>query len=165
MRMIATIALAGAVACAGRDDARWPLDCVRPTLSLATFVRDSGSAFAISLPPSLRRVQIETVDSEGAAWRGQESELSYDFGAYSNPLTAAPYSGHACTASIGGRLARITRYADSSGFHVAGHWSGFPDQGMGAVSLTVAATARDSAQLPLLLASLWTITFRNSFGY
>jgi hypothetical protein len=161
MRMIATIALAGAVACNAGADAGSSSDCVRPSVNVATFVRDSGSAFTIALPPSLRRAQVETTDSEGAAWRGPQGEVTYDFGAYSNTLTAAPYADHACRASIGGKQARLTRYADSSGFHVAGHWAGFPGQGMGAVSLTVAATTRDSTQLPILLASLWTITFRH----
>jgi len=93
---------------------------------------------------------------------GEGSELSYDFGAYSNPLRdPARTSGKVCDTTIGGRPGRVVIYRDERGRYMFGaHWDGFNEPGQRSVSLTIMGFARDSIARDSLLASVWSLTFR-----
>src|SRR5262245_16961686 len=142
-----------------------PSPCASHTLPSRSWSTDSGSVFRIRLPPGLTRprLPVGSIDSEGGLWRGGGSELSYDFGAYSNPLRdSVQTSGSVCETTIGGRPARVVIYRDERGRYVFGaHWEGFDERSLGQpVSLTIVGFARDSIARDSLLASAWSLTFR-----
>src|SRR5215510_6849963 len=136
-----------------------PSPCASRTVPSQSWLADSGSVFRIQLPPGLTRRPVKPVDSEVGLWVGEGSELSYDFGAYSNPLRdRARTSGKVCETTIGGRPARIVIYRDERGRYMFGaHWDGFNEPGQRSVSLTIMGSARDSIARDSLLASAWSV--------
>ena len=126
------------------------------------WARDSASAFLIRLPPTFRRRPLKGLDSEVGRWASDTARLTYDYGAYSNPLEEAPYlGGISCAVTIGGKPTRVVALRDSTGeFVVAAHWKVFGEHGMGPVSLTIHGATRDSLQVASLIASIWSITFK-----
>ena len=136
--------------------------CASHTLPSQNWPTDSGSVFRFQLPPGLTRRPVRPVDSEVGLWVGEGSELSYDFGAYSNPLRdRARTSGKVCDVTIGGRPARVVIYRDERGRYMFGaHWGGFNEPRQRSASLTIMGFARDSIARDSLLASAWSLTFR-----
>ena len=105
---------------------------------------------------------MKGLDSEAGAWSGPRSTLSFDFGAYSNPLDdSLSTSGTVCQAVIDGKPARIVTYRDTSGQYAVGaHWSGLRSSELGPVSLTIYGLAKDIPARDSLLAAIWAATFR-----
>jgi hypothetical protein len=150
------LSILAATACRSNGNA-----CVRPTVDASSWRVDGGSAFKLRIASGFRRTASTGLDSEGGGWIGPSSSLWYDYGLYSARFDdSISTSGTVCSATIGGRRARVVLFRDSTGGYQVGanvprfHWPG-----TSSVSLSIGGRAGTAAGRDSLFASIWSVTF------
>ena len=83
-RLSLVLTLAGSAACASNRVAEGPCGPMAP--STAGWSAHDEGAFTVQLPPAYERVTIQGIDSQVGRWEAPGKRVSYDLGAYSNPL-------------------------------------------------------------------------------
>src|SRR5690606_26749910 len=120
---------------------------------------DEGD-FTLLLPPDFARAEVQGIDSRVGRWEAPGRSVSYDLGAYSNPLEPNDLNAFpdlvVCQESDGPDTPRIVRYTSpEGGFAVGAHWPGLREAAPGmTVSLTVQGVAQDAERAGELLAIL-----------
>ncbi len=159
----AALAAIAAVTCVSQPPAE-DAECAAPSVETTGWVERGGQAFTIQLPPTFTVQPARGIDSEVGRWSDGTSQLDYDYGVYSNDLSTIGQPGErqVCEVSIGGRPARVVvaRTADGQ-YLAAAHWAGLGTNAMGTVALTMLGTAADAQAQRTLLASLWSVRFRD----
>lgn len=126
------------------------------------FTTRPGSQFSVSIPTSLDAVEVEGVDSEIAYFGGEDFEVTWDFGAFSNSLDywEGPFTARTVNYSgIGGRIVNADPVPGSYGGRQvsAAHFMRVSNQYDQWNGLTVFAIYKDPASQPVaecILASI-----------
>lgn len=105
-----------------------------------------GSKVELAVPVDMEPVALQGIDSEVGMFRGEALELSYDFGAYSDPLTNVPADAQVETFDVAGRSARRVSFAlpdEPDWAHVvAAHVPGIDDNAPGNQERKLTVTVR-----------------------
>jgi hypothetical protein len=79
--------------------------------AIESWAQVDGRAFAFRVPPDMKAVPVQGIDSEVGEYRGDSISLSFDHGLFSDPMDyrkQADYISH--EERINGRKARIVSY-------------------------------------------------------
>lgn len=171
---VASTLLAFAVFGAASATAQVP-SCPQDTVNTSSWISYDEGDFMVRLPPMYKRKPGRSFDSQGAAWEAAGHHVSYDYGFYSNPLTAEYASSFpgmvVCRESSDKAQARIIAFRvvkDSyliwldSGYGLAAHWPRVRDGlafGM-AKSLTLVGAAPNQNSAAELFAIIQSVQFK-----
>ena len=143
--------------------------CAKPKLDMKSWEPVQERHFRFRLPPGFREVKIQGIDTVVRIFRSADSSVSltFDWGAYSDPLPVRGPEWVACEERIGGRKGRIVTMpysdpdSDPRGAIILGAGVAWRDITPG-VHLTMFGWAREPSGLDQLLGIFRTVRFEGS---
>lgn len=154
------------------DVAQGP-NCPRDSIDASEWTLYEEGGFTVRLPTEYRRSEGASIDSKGATWRARGKQVSYDYGFYSNPLTAEyaqSFPSMVICHEEGSRThPRVIAFhvrgrsylpAPEGSYGLAGHWPRLRESQFGNVSLTFVGAVEKPEDRAELLAILRTVTFK-----
>ena len=125
--------------------------------------------FSLRVPPGFEEADVQGIDSKAGIFRNARtgSEISYDYGWYSNDLAPDPSrltERIRCRDDIGGRPATVVigellpTAQQEGAFVAAAAWRNLHTD-VQPVHLTVWSTTPDSTEIPILRATLGSVQF------
>lgn len=166
--LLAAVTVAFA-ACAPSTSSTPNVVCGLGTSPAADWPRVDLGPFSMRVPPGFEEADVQAIDSRAGVFRNASSgsEISYDYGWYSNDL--APDPDHLaerirCDDEIGGRpatvvIGEVVPTAEQERVYVAAAtWRNLQTDGQ-PVHLTIWSTTPDSTELDLLRATLRSVEF------
>ena len=96
--------------------------------------------FSFSIPPFVREVEGESIDSYSRRWKGDDIAINIDYGIFSDPLTlySKKKSYRVFDEKIDNNLARIVSFQKEDGWNFIGIH--FPDLGKNKFNQTIKLT-------------------------
>jgi hypothetical protein len=139
--------------------------CPQKAVDSSQWLTHDEGAFTLRLPPGLERQPSSGIDSQVRLWSSDSLRVSYDYGYYSNPLTAE-YAEHfpglrVCEEAGAHGSPRVVIYQTKDGLAgLAAHWAQLSQDAFGTMSLSVFGAARDPEQRAVLLAIIRSVRFK-----
>lgn len=127
------------------------------------WVRIDAPKFSFYMPPDMKSVPVQGVDSFVGAYQSDSVFLNLDYGRYSDPLDRQDLPNYiAHEESIGGKKARIVSYRHAGGGNSFEHAIGvhFPAVGPDGVRLTLYATCKTESGYEIVRTIFRTIQFK-----
>jgi hypothetical protein len=134
-------------------------ECTFPDIDTTDWTSVETSAFALLLPPELRRLKVQGYDSLVGKWQGDDAWITYDFGPYSGPQDNFEdfTEVQVCIARIDDREAKVATYRRDNGeLAVSAYWA---DIGHGDKRLAIYGEAVDEVNRNRLLAVVAQVRF------
>lgn len=147
--------------------------CPHDSIDVSKWALHDEGDFTVRLPPEYKRKEGASIDSKTAIWRAPGREIGYDYGYYSNRLTAesAKYFPEMLVCNAEGSrhnprviAFRVTKESYLRGakgrYGLAGHWPRLREDTFGNFSLTFVGAVEKPEQSAELAAILRTVSFK-----
>jgi len=135
-----------------------PATSVNPPLG---WVQIDAGDFSFHVPPDVKAVPAQGLDSRVGAYQGDFMSVGFDYGAYSDPLNYQRLPGYRSHGErIGGKSATIVSYYNPGSGHAFDHAIAvhFPEVN-GNLKLTVQVTCKTATDYETALTLFRTIQF------